>query len=190
MDILENQQIRLRALEPEDLDLLYLWENDSHVWHLGNTLVPFSRYVLKKYLESAHRDIYELKQLRLIIQLKEDDRAVGAIDFFDFNPTHGRAGVGILIAAQEDRRRGYAKEALESLIRYAFQVLQLHQLWCNIGASNTPSLKLFQQAGFVMVGEKKDWVRSSGSSDLSAASAAASDGGYESEFLLQLINPA
>ena len=45
MKWLENDTIRLRALEPEDLDLLYAWENDTSLWEFGSTLVPYSRYV-------------------------------------------------------------------------------------------------------------------------------------------------
>ena len=103
MDILTGKTISLRALEPEDLELLYRWENDPSVWLLSGTLAPFSRYVLKQYLENAGKDIYELKQLRLIIQSNETDRALGAVDLFEFDPYHRRAGTGILIPAANYR---------------------------------------------------------------------------------------
>ena len=38
MALLENERVCLRALEPEDLELLYRWENDSELWEVGNTL--------------------------------------------------------------------------------------------------------------------------------------------------------
>ena len=113
MDLLEHDHISLRALEPEDLEILYLWENNTAVWQLSGTLVPYSKYVLKQYLQNAGKDIFELKQLRLIIELREEKRPVGAIDLFDFDPYHKRAGVGVLIADQSDRGKGYAREALE-----------------------------------------------------------------------------
>lgn len=175
MDFLENENINLRALEPEDLDILYRWENDTSVWQLGNTLAPFSRFVLKQYLENAHRDIYDLRQLRMLIQLKLNQRPIGAIDLFEFDPAHHRAGIGILIADPGDRGKGYAREALTTMKEYAFGVLMLHQLWCNVGAGNHDSLKLFQASGFVPVGEKKDWHFTGQS--------------YENEILLQLIRP-
>jgi diamine N-acetyltransferase len=176
VEILENTNITLRALEPEDLEDLYRWENDPSIWHLSGTLVPYSRYLLKQYLENSRKDIFELKQLRLIIQLKQGKRPVGAIDLFDFDPYHRRAGVGILIADPSDRRRGYAREALESLMDYCFRVLKLHQLWCNIASGNRESLKLFTAAGFHLIGEKKEWLFNGRS--------------YESEWLLQCVDPA
>ena len=175
MNILENTTIALRALEPEDLELLYRWENDTSIWHLSNTLVPYSRYILKQYLENAGRDIFELKQLRLIIQLREGARAIGAIDLFDFEPFHRRAGIGILIADRSQRRKGYAREALETLKEYSFNVLKLHQLYCNIHSGNEKSINLFTVAGFRLVGEKREWLFNGS--------------GFENEWLLQCINP-
>ena len=168
--------IILRAVEPEDLELLYLWENDRTVWQVSNTLVPFSRYQLKRYIESDPSDIHAHKQLRMMIDCRETGKpvhTVGSIDLFDFDPIHQRAGLGILIASADDRRKGYACEAILQMIDYCRNVLFLHQLYCNIAASNTASIHLFKKAGFEITGTKKDWLRT--------------ENGWEDEFLLQLI---
>lgn len=156
---MENQLIKLRALEPEDIDLLYTWENDTLLWKVSNTLAPFSRNTLRRYIENAHDDIYDAKQLRLMIVDKETNKTVGCIDLFDFEPFHLRAGVGILVYESEDRRKGFAKEALNLLIEYCFTHLHFHQLYCNITDDNDASIKLFQNAGFVQTGCKIDWLK-------------------------------
>ena len=173
MNILENQSISLRAPEPGDLDLLYIWENNTSVWRISGTMAPFSRNVLKLYLDNAGKDIYEAKQLRLIIQLKSNHRPLGAIDLFDFDPRHHRAGVGILVADPSDRRQGYAREALETLLEYCFGILNLHQLYCNIEAGNEASITLFTKAGFREIGRKKEWLYTGE--------------GYEDELLFQCL---
>ena len=86
-------------------------------------------------------------------------KTVGAIDLFDFDPFHGRAGIGILVHHPDDRSKGFATAALRIMIRYSFEKLQLHQLYANILTDNEESLKLFLKAGFVLAGTKKDWVR-------------------------------
>lgn len=172
--ILENDGIRLRAVEPEDLELLYRWENDETNWKQSNTLVPYSRYILKKYIAGSRKSIYETGQLRLMIEVLPEERTVGTIDLYDFDHFHNRAGVGILIADPADRRKGYASAALVCLIGYAFETIGLHQLWCNILENNTESLQLFTHHGFLICGSRREWVRVSG--------------GYETEHLLQLIN--
>jgi diamine N-acetyltransferase len=163
MNPLTGKNIRLRAIEPSDLDVIYEWENDPGNWLVSNTITPFSKHILRKYIENAQMDIHEARQLRLMIERIDPTGAkmetIGTVDLFDFDPIHHRAGIGILIASQENRMQGYASESLDLLVRYAFETLQLHQLYCNISRDNQASLNLFKKLGFRKVGIKKDWLR-------------------------------
>ena len=170
---LNGKKINLRALEPEDLSFLYEIENNESFWEISHTQAPFSKFLLKQYLENAHLDIYEAKQLRLVIEDSSTKKPVGMIDLFDFNPQHNRAGVGILIQPKS-QGKGFASEALSLLIHYCFTHLNLHQLYANITSDNTTSLQLFAKHQFIKVGIKKDWILSEGT--------------YKNELLYQLIN--
>ncbi|WP_375435567.1 GNAT family N-acetyltransferase [uncultured Hymenobacter sp.] len=156
--MLHDNLIFLRALEAEDLDFLYTLENDSSLWPVSDAVTPISRYTLQKYLDNAGADFQEVRQLRLAICVVADERAVGTVDLFDFEPRHQRAGVGIAVL-QNERGRGYAQAALNLLKTYARHTLHLHQLFCTIGARNSISQKLFERAGFQFVGVRKDWLR-------------------------------
>jgi diamine N-acetyltransferase len=158
-NILSYGQITLRALEPGDIDLLYEWENDATIWEMSNARAPFSRHLLAQYLQDATRDVYEQKQVRFIIQ-DPGSRAVGAVDLFDFDPYHQRASIGILIHNTEDRRHGYAKDAISALERYAVEALGIRQLSASISEDNTASIRLFDKAGYQVTGIKKQWLRS------------------------------
>lgn len=173
-----STQIRLRALEPDDIELLYSWENNPSVWFLSNTIAPFSKHILTRYLEESHNDIFTTKQLRLIIELvtEETQTAIGAVDLFDYDPLHMRAGIGILIADEKYRKKGYGKKALTQMTHYSFNVLFLHQLYCNITNDNDISMKLFTSCGFEIIGEKKEWLKC--------------ENGWKNEYMLQLINPS
>jgi len=173
MQTLSGKHIKLRALEPEDLTFLFEIENNEFFWEVSHTQTPFSKFILKQYLENAHLDIYEAKQLRLIIEEKASKNQVGMIDLFDFNPQHKRAGVGILIHPKK-QQKGFASEALQLLIKYSFTYLQVHQLYANITADNFKSLQLFSKHQFKEVGIKKDWIFNQKI--------------YKDEILLQLIN--
>lgn len=157
--MLRGESIQLRALEPQDVDLLMRWENDTEQWYLSGTVQPYSRAVLENYVANSGQDIFKAGQLRLIIQLLTGNEALGTIDLFDFDPFHQRAGIGILIADETHRGRGYGKEALQLLREYAFNYLGLKQLYCNVLATNNGSLKLFENAGFEQTGRKKAWIR-------------------------------
>ena len=161
MQTLQGNFIKLRALEPEDLEFLFQIENNEIFWEVSHTQTPFSKFVLKNYLENAHLDIYETKQLRLIIEEKSNANKVGMIDLFDFNPQHKRAGIGILIHP-DSQQKGFASEALSILIQYAFTHLHLHQWFANILTDNEKSLQLFMKYSFKKVGIKKEWIFSEG----------------------------
>ena len=156
MVALTGEHIYLRALEPEDLEFVHAIENDVSFWRLSDTLAPYSRFLIIKYLENAQQDIYEAKQLRLAI-CDKNDKAIGLIDVFDFNIKNKRAGIGIVIKEESDRSRGYGNEALKLLIGYCFETLHLHQVYANISKHNEASLKLFKSNGFEIIGLKKDW---------------------------------
>jgi diamine N-acetyltransferase len=172
MQQLKGDKVWLRALEPSDIDEVFQWENDTSIWHLSNTIAPYSRFVLEQYLAEAHQDIFTAKQLRLVISLPEG-KAVGCIDLFDFDPLHQRAGVGILIAEPQDRGKGYASDSLGLLIRYCRETIHLHQLYCHITCDNESSLKLFTHMGFEVCGTRKEWLREKS--------------GWKDESMLQLI---
>ncbi|MDG4717295.1 GNAT family N-acetyltransferase [Winogradskyella marincola] len=153
---LTGEHIYLRALEPEDLDFVYEIENDTSLWTLSDTQTPYSRFLIKQYLENAQQDIFEAKQLRLVICTAEGG-AIGLIDVFDFDIKNKRAGIGILIKDQANRYKGYGKEALNLLVNYCFKTLHLHQVYANISETNAASLALFENNGFKKIGLKKDW---------------------------------
>jgi len=173
MITLKGKHIYLRALEPEDLEFIHTIENDESLWELSNTITPYSKFLIKQYLEHSHKDIFEVKQLRLVISDYED-KALGMIDLFDFDFKNSRAGVGILVKETKDRQLGYGKEALQLLINYSFTHLGLHQLYCNISEENKASIKLFTSQGFNKIGLKEDWNYV--------------DGTYKNEYIFQLLN--
>ena len=173
MNTLKGTHINLRALEPEDLEFLFQIENNESFWEVSHTQAPFSKFILKQYLENAHLDIYEAKQLRLVIEDNKSKNTIGMIDLFDFNPQHKRAGVGILIHP-DYQQNGFASEALQLLIQYCFTHIQLHQLYANITSNNKNSIHLFIKHDFKKIGIKKDWIFNKGT--------------YKNEILFQLIN--
>ncbi|MCD8179744.1 MAG: GNAT family N-acetyltransferase [Tannerellaceae bacterium] len=158
--LLQNEHIRLRALEPEDLELLYKWENDTLLWGKGDTVSPYSRYALKQYISASHRGIYELKQQRMMIEQLERSETIGAIDIYEFDVHNKKAGIGIVVD-HAARGCGYATQALQLTVDYAFGFLGLHQVYAYIAVDNQPSINLFTRSGFICSGILKDWIVSS-----------------------------
>ena len=170
---LRGNKVYLRALEPEDLDFVLEVENSEEFWEISATRVPYSRFLIKKYLQNSHRDIYEVKQLRLMI-CNFEHQPIGLIDVFDLEPKDRRAALGILIVNETDRGKGYGAEVLTLICKYCFTHLDLHQVYANVTDDNPASIQLFEKNKFEKVGVKKDWT--------------VADGKFKNEILYQLIN--
>lgn len=154
---LENNILKLRAPEPEDLDQLYKWENDTSLWEYGASITPYSRFELKQYLIDSKHDLFSDKQLRLMIIIRDTTEVIGIVDMYDFDPFHKRAGVGILIE-ENFRKQGYGLQTLKLLEGYAFDFLKLKQLYAIIPESNIGSRELFNKAGYTDSGILTDWL--------------------------------
>jgi diamine N-acetyltransferase len=156
--MLSSDKLFLRPPEPTDLDLLYRWENDPELWHVSDTLSPYSKHQIEEYLNDAQNDIFARKQIRFIICLQDSAEAIGTVDLFDFQPMHQRLAIGIFIINQH-RQQGFAGETLELVIEYCRKALRIKQVWCQIPESNHPSIKLFESMGFELFGLAKEWIR-------------------------------
>lgn len=149
--------MRLRAPEPEDLELLYEMENDTSLWYVGNNLLPYSRYSLRNYIEQTENDLFSEKQARFVIELS-NKKTVGMIDLVDYDPFDSRAEVCIGLL-EKFKGNGIAEEALSILSEYAFDFLNIHQLYAYIPLKHEASRKLFMKNGFEESGILKEWKK-------------------------------
>lgn len=159
MERISGKTIYLRLLEITDVEVVLRIENNKEFWGISETTSPFSEETIREYLLHAKRDIKEVQQLRLAICDSVSDVIVGLIDLFDYDAYNQRAGVGILIEEPQNRRKGYAAEALGLVLQFAKQDLRLQQLYANILEGNTASIALFEKLAFQKIGVKKQWRR-------------------------------
>ena len=156
--LLENEDIQLRAVEPEDLDRLYRWENNPQLWEVGNTRNPYSRFVLRQYIVDSDKNIYENKQLRLMMVSVKTGDTVGTVDLFDFDIHNSRIALGLYVDTAF-QGKGYAKTSLGLVEEYVFDYLNVNQLYCHIAETNTASMSMFEQEQYEKAGLLKDWIK-------------------------------
>lgn len=151
----KNELLTLRALEPDDVDTIYIWENDITEWYSRHNMTPMSRYLIWQYIQSYDGTLYGGNQLRLMVCLA-DGTPVGTVDLYDIDTANRRAWVGIYIARLW-RNRGYARETLRQISRYAYDHLAIAHLAAEVAADNEPSCKLFEAAEYHQVGCLHAW---------------------------------
>ena len=146
----------LRAIEPEDLDLIYQLENDITLWDVSGTSVHYSRNVISDFIARFTGDIYTDKQARMIAE-NQFGEPVAIADLVDFNPHNRRAELGVVVLPLS-RGAGYGRAVVERLVDYARDTLHLHQLYVYVSEDNRASLNLFRSVGFQETGRLKSWI--------------------------------
>jgi len=156
-ELLKGEKVQLREMRADDRDLIHDWENRPELKYLGNEHDTLSKEQIADFIQRSSGDIYTDGQLRLMIDV--GGSTIGCIDLFEFDQHNQRAGVGILITEDADRKNGFANESLNLLAYYCFEEMNLRQLYCHIPVDNEASLRLFSTCGFEETGSCRDWVK-------------------------------
>lgn len=146
MILLHGDKVILRSVDSSDIDTLLLWENANNEPLYGVFEEQYSREDVVQFIENQQRySIAETEQLRLMICSHEGER-LGCVDLTEYDGE--KAFVSILIVGLDNRRKGFAENALQLLIDYS-ESLGLYTLYAHILPENSPSKNLFEKMGFV-----------------------------------------
>lgn len=146
MILLHGDKVILRSVDSSDIDTLLLWENANNEPLYGVFEEQYSREDVVQFIENQQRySIAETEQLRLMICSHEGER-LGCIDLTEYDGE--KTFVSILIVGLDNRRKGFAENALQLLIDYS-ESLGVHTLYAHILPENSPSKNLFEKMGFV-----------------------------------------
>lgn len=159
---MNESKIILRAVEIKDIDLIYKYENDIDAWTGGINSRFCSEYAIEQYvLSSQNESAFSQQQIRLMIDVDVSGtlQTVGCVDLYDIDVRNSKAGVGIYID-KAFRRRNYASNAVMELTNYAFNILNLHQLYAFVGKDNIYSNNVFEKCGFFKTAALTDWLKS------------------------------
>ena len=148
--------MKLRALEPEDLELLYTIENSPEMWDVsGFSATPYSRYALRRYIEDCCRDLSQAGEMRFVIE--NDGKGVGLIDLVNYSARDSRAEVSVAIL-REFRGKGLAHEAIKKLEELSRSQYRIRMLYAMVGEEeNSPVRKVFEESGFLPTAVLKEW---------------------------------
>ena len=147
----EGRLIRLGPIDHEkDPPLVARWTHDALFRTvLGAVARPLSSDAVRRQLEKVEKQMEEAKNLiHFTIRARVDNRLVGLARIFwiDFHTGTGVLNMGIGDAS--DRRHGYGSDALNLLLRFAFDELNLHRLSAWPSADNLPFIQMVNKAGF------------------------------------------
>jgi hypothetical protein len=164
--LFEGKLIRFAPHDPDrDAEIDSKWSHDPDYLRSISLDVarPLSPTQIKKKYEDQAKEADEERDLfSFAIRTKEDDRLIGFARLFAVEWTHGVARVLVGIGDPNDRRRGFGGEALQMLLRYAFDELNLYRITATTFEYNTAAIDLLKRCGFVLEVTRREAVQRDG----------------------------
>ena len=152
--MLEGKLVRLRALESTDLERAYTWINDREVTHYLAARFPLSLADERRWLEEGPTNS-SAGGVRLAIETKEGVH-IGNCDLHRVHAEDRKAGLGIMIGEKEYWGRGFGTDTMLTLLRFAFEQMNLHKVALGVFEFNERGLAMYAKLGFVEEGRFRD----------------------------------
>lgn len=142
--MLENENLKLREIETYDLESIVRWRNDRDVYENLFSYLPLCLEKQKRWYENYLSD---MRTQLFLIELNNEKKTIGTIGFTDIDYKNQNADVTIIIGEKDYRGKGYARQAVDMLLKYGFYELNLKKVYFKVLAYNTKAVKLYEKMG-------------------------------------------
>ena len=149
--MLEGTLVNLRAPELTDLELDFTWINDREVTRFLNARYPMSLAAEEAWLRELVTKRMSHEHVTFAIETK-DGRHIGNTNLFNVVPEDRRAELGIMIGEKDCWSRGFGTDAVRTLVRFAFDEMNLHRVQLHTYAYNERAIAAYRKACFVEEG--------------------------------------
>ncbi|TCS96794.1 GNAT family N-acetyltransferase [Hazenella coriacea] len=159
--LFKGKQVRLSSVTEEDLSLIAKWYENDQFLRIYNAeiAVPKTKKQLEKWLENAQNNPHGVL---LAIRLLQDDRCIGFLEIDGILWPHQVGWLSIAIGDQDDRGKGFGKEAMILALQYAFSELNLYRIQLTVFSYNRPAIRLYERLGFRKEGVFRQFLQRDG----------------------------
>lgn len=156
-----KNRLYLRALEPEDYQVSYMWRNDPDI----SEMVGGHKYFVSKENEKrwVERNVIGTEdRIVLAICLIENDKYIGNVNIQEIDWINRTAHVPIIIGDKNEWGKGYATEARFLALKFCFEERNLNRIYALVLEYNIPSLKMLEKCGYKKEGVLRNSIYKSG----------------------------
>lgn len=150
---LVGERCYLSPMSEEDAEKYAAWLNDLEIARnltvaVQSIAVPGEREYLR-----AHGSDHSYS-----VVTRSGDRIIGNVGLIDINHLDRTCEIGVFIGAKDLWGQGYGREAMALLMRYAFDYLNMRNIWLRAYAFNERAIASYQKLGFHEVGRRRKAV--------------------------------
>lgn len=141
---LEGDLVRLRAKEPEDEPLFHQWVNDPEVTRHLVVRYPMSHAQERDYTATP----VTYQNATFAVVRRHDDTLIGNVTLRRTSPENRSAELGLMIGAKECWGQGYGTDAVRTVCRFGFGMMNLHRIELEVFAGNDRARRIYDRLGF------------------------------------------
>jgi ribosomal-protein-alanine N-acetyltransferase len=150
---LETERLMIQLLTPEYYDYLFNHcSKEEAMQYIGWVDDKDYETDYKKYTTGGFVT-WRSSFLFFLMRDKVSNRLLGRVAYHNYQAMHKRSEIGYNINNEEDKNKGYMKEALKAILIYGFEQMGLNRVEAFIGPDNKPSRRLVEGYGFVIEGQ-------------------------------------
>jgi RimJ/RimL family protein N-acetyltransferase len=154
---LDGGRVQLRRHEPRNYGLYAEWYGDPEIWHLTSWAAsPLGRSAVKRLFED--RELSSTDD-SFAIHVKGEDEPVGVISLMNLSEANASADLSVIVGQKADRNHGFGAEAIERILRYAFDDLGLNRVGLSVFEFNESATSTYERLGFKHEGRLRRAVK-------------------------------
>jgi RimJ/RimL family protein N-acetyltransferase len=143
--MLAGTLVNLRPVDVTDVHRGHAWINDRDVARYVGHRYPLSMADEERWISEAPQN--SARSVRLAIETK-DGVHIGMIKLHDVYPEERRCGLRVMIGDKAYWSNGYGTDAIVTLLRFAFDEMNLNRVWLLVFDFNTRAYACYLKCGF------------------------------------------
>ena len=156
--MIAGEHVILRAFERDDADRCYRWMNDPNIVRTLKTRYPIAFQNEVEWLERAMNPTSNDRHFA--IERKDDRTHIGNASIHDIDWVSRTGWFGLFIGEPAAWNRGFGSDAIQTLVRFAFDEMNLAKLRINVFGYNERAKHILLGQGFVQEGKlQRDFYR-------------------------------
>ncbi len=159
--LLKAERLRLTALNERDIPSMEEWYNNLDFLRLYDMTMAFPKSSAQLY-EMLNEKRKSNNSYIFAIRTLEEDKFVGVAGFENILWNNGTAVVFVGLGDEESRGKGYGKEAMQMVLNFGFQELNLHRIQLDVLSYNKPAIALYEKLGFKKEGVYREFIHRDG----------------------------
>jgi RimJ/RimL family protein N-acetyltransferase len=144
-----GEKVVLRPVEDSDMETIKHWYEDPTVWTGLDFETPLSLQDVRDAEARSRADGHAFV-------IEAQGEPIGRIELNRFHSRDRRCAVEVMIGEPGARGLGHGRDALSTLIDYAFDRLDLKLVEADVLADNIDALRVFGRCGFVAEARLRD----------------------------------